>query len=113
LGATGDLLADRPAVVLLGVAALGLVVMWAVVGLRVGALGATLELRLDAEGSPSLWGSPETLWRLPLLATVATLMNVLVAWRAAGADRFASRFMLAAALLVQVLAWLALIGLAW
>lgn len=113
LGATGELLADQPALVLLGLAALGLAGMWAVVGLRMGALGPALELRLDAEGSPSSWGSPDTLWRLPLLATVATLMNVLVAWRAASADRFASRFMLAAALLVQVLAWLALIGLAW
>ena len=49
------------------------------------------------------------LWNLPLMATMLTLMAIVVAWFTAPTDRFASRFVLGGALLVQFVTWVALI----
>jgi len=109
----GELLADRGAIPLLAALGIGLVGLWALTGLRVGAQPGAIELRLDANGAPDLWGTPSTLWRLPVIATLLALMNVAVAAVIAPGDRFGARFAIGAGLLVQVLLWVAFLGLAW
>jgi hypothetical protein len=64
-------------------------------------------VHLDAAGFPDAWGVPSVLWRLPLIAGMTLLMNLVVAWFIAPIDRFAARFVIAAALGVQVIVWVA------
>ncbi|CAA9555125.1 MAG: hypothetical protein AVDCRST_MAG49-2119 [uncultured Thermomicrobiales bacterium] len=109
----GGLLADRTVIVLLGGLGAGLVALWSIVGLRIGSLPPAVDLRLGVEGETELWGNPTSLWRLPLLATFLAAMVVVAAAGAARFDRFAPRFVLAAGLLVQILVWIAVFGLAW
>jgi len=71
-------------------------------------LPASLAIHLDAAGLPDRFGPPRVLRRLPLLAAMATLLNLVLAWVLARFDRFAARFLLAAALVVHLIAWVAL-----
>ena len=71
-------------------------------------LPAVLVQHLDAAGIPDRWGPPRTLWRIPLIVVGVTAMNATLAWFLARSDRFAGRFTLATALVVQLLAWIAL-----
>ncbi len=111
--AHADLVNDPLALALVGVGAFGLLVMATVMGNRLDALPGVVELRFDAAGVPYRWGVPRTLWNLPLLATVITLMNLAVAWFVSPHDRFASRFCVAAALVVQLLVWVPVIRFLW
>lgn len=104
---------DHVSLVLLGVAVFSLLLMWITVANRIGSLPDSIALRYGAEGLPSLSGAPRALLRLPLLATVVTLMNVIVAWSISSADRFAGRFIVAAAILVHLLIWIAVAALVW
>ncbi len=111
--AKADLVNDPLALALIGVATFGLLVMATIMGNRLGALITVLELRFDAAGAPYRWGVPRTLWNLPLLGTMITLMNVAVAWFVSPHDRFASRFCIAAALGIQLLIWVPVIRFLW
>ncbi len=111
--AKADLVNDPLALALIGVETFGLLVMATIMGNRLGTLVPVLELRFDAVGSPYRWGVPRTLWNLPLLATMITLMNVAVAWFVSPHDRFASRFCIAAALVVQLLVWVPVVRFLW
>ena len=104
---------DPLALALLAIAGFSLLVMATIMGNRLGALPAVVELRLDAAGNPYRWGVPHTLWNLPLLGTMLTLMNLVVAWFTSPHDRFASRFCLAAALVVQLLIWVPVVRFLW
>lgn len=111
--AKADLVNDPLALALIGVGTFGLLVMATIMGNRMGSLAPVLELRFDAVGSPYRWGVPRTLWNLPLLATMITLMNVAVAWFVSPHDRFASRFCIAAALVIQLLVWVPVVRFLW
>ncbi len=111
--AKADLVNDPLALALIGVGTFGLLVMVTIMGNRMGSLASVLELRFDAVGSPYRWGVPRTLWNLPLLATMITLMNVAVAWFVSPHDRFASRFCIAAALVIQLLVWVPVVRFLW
>jgi hypothetical protein len=106
--AEAELVRDRPAMVMLGVAAFSAAVMAAVMSNRLDALDRGLPIHIGAAGFADRWGSPAVLWRIPLLATMITLMNASAAWFLAPSDRFASRFLIAASLVVHLLAWIAL-----
>lgn len=106
--ARSDLLTDRTALALLGAGLFSAAVMAAVLNAQLAGLPDSLVIHLNAAGQPDRWGEPRVLWRLPLLAAMATLMNLVVAWFVSPLDRFAGRFLLAAALVVHIIAWVAL-----
>jgi hypothetical protein len=87
--------------------------MAGVVAGRIGNLPDVIALRYDASGSATRWGTPESLWELPLLAGMVSIINIVIAWWLSGIDRFASRFVLATAVLVSVLAWIPLGRFLW
>lgn len=111
--AKADLVNDQFALALIGIATFGLLMMATIMGNRLDALPAAVALRLDAEGSPYRWGVPSTLWNLPLMTTMMTIMNVTVAWFVSPHDRFASRFVIAVALIIQLLVWVPVIRFLW
>lgn len=104
-----DMATDRSALGLLGVGLLSLLLMAVVLGSQLGRLADPTVLHLDAAGIPDRWGPPTVFWRIPLLAGMVTLTNLVLAWFLAPRDRFLSRFVLAAALVVQLLAWVAVL----
>jgi hypothetical protein len=103
--AQSDLLHDPIALALLACGAIMAFIMALVMLSRVGDLPSVLVLREDAYGNPALWGPPKSLWQLPLLVTMVTLINLVLAAAVSRYDRFASRFLLAAALVVAVVTW--------
>jgi hypothetical protein len=106
--ASSDLANDRVSLGLIGAAVLGALLMAIVLATQAGGLPSAFAQHLNAAGQPDRWGSPRTLWRLPLIAVGTTVMNGVLAWFLAPRDRFAARFVLAAALVVQLVAWVAL-----
>lgn len=106
--AGGDFAADRIALGLLAVNLVGALLMALVLATASGRLPALFVQHLDAAGVADQWGPPRILWRIPLIAFGVTAMNATLAWFLAPIDRFAGRFALAAALVVQILAWIAL-----
>jgi hypothetical protein len=95
------------------VALLSLVLMAASVAGRIGSLPDWVAIHVNAEGTPDRFGTPATLWRVPLMATMLTLMSAAVAFYLAKRDPFASRFALTSTLIIHALAWIALIHLLW
>ena len=71
------------------------------------------QLRYDADGFPSRWGPPKSLWQLPLLVMMITLINLVLAVALSRFDRFASRFLLAASLVVGLLTWVPVARFLW
>ena len=104
-----ELFHDQVAVALLGLALVSTALMAGVLAGRIGNLPDVIALRYDAVGAATRWGTPETLWELPLLAGMVSIINIVLAWWLSSIDRFASRFMLASAVLVSTLAWIALV----
>jgi hypothetical protein len=102
-----SLAADTTALLLLGINAASFVIMALLLGVRIGGLPSPIVLQLNAAGNPSLWGPPSMLWHLPVMSFFLLVMFVVVAWFLHPADRFAARFALAASLVVQLLAWVA------
>lgn len=96
-----------------GFALLSLVFMAATVAGRMSSLPDWMPIHLNAEGRPDLWGSSSTLWRIPLMAVMMTLMSAGVAWYLWKRDPFAARFTLASTVLIHALTWVALINLVW
>jgi len=108
-----DLVKDPLALALLGIGTFGLLIMATIMGNRLDDVSPVVALRFDAAGNPYRWGIPRTLWNLPLFATVITLMNLAVAWFVSRHDRFASRFCIAAALVIQLLVWVPVVRFLW
>ena len=104
-----ELARDPAALWLLGVAFFGLGVMAALLSSQLGGLDPGVSIHVDAAGRTDRWGDPGGLWRLPLLATMLTLMNATAAWFLIRSDRFAARFLLAAAVVVQIVTWVAVV----
>ncbi len=107
--ANADLVSDVPALALIGGSILSLLGMSILVGNQAGSLAPEFATHVSASGVLEDFRSETALWRLPLLAAAFTLMNIVIAWFTSPIDRFASRFVLAAALVVQFIAWVAVI----
>jgi hypothetical protein len=107
--AGSPLFADQTAIMLLGIGVASIVIMALLLGVRMGGIPSPAVLHLDAAGNPDRWGAPSVLWRLPLAAFFLTVMSVVIAWFLYPIDRFAARFALAAAVVAQVIAWVAVI----
>lgn len=87
--------------------------MAATVAGRIGSLPDWIPIHLNAEGEPDLWGTASTLWRLPLMVLMLSIMSGVVAFYLWKRDLFAARFTLASTILIHVLGWIALVNLVW
>ncbi|MCC6790309.1 MAG: hypothetical protein IT336_01420 [Thermomicrobiales bacterium] len=96
-----------------GFALLSLVFMAATVAGRMSSVPDWIPIHLNAEGTPDLWGESSTLWRVPLMALMLTLMSAGTAWYLWKRDPFAARFMIGSTVLIHALSWVALINLVW
>ena len=104
-----SLVADQTALALVGLNAASIVVMALLLAMRIGGIPSPMVLQLDAAGNPDFWGAPGVLWRLPVTSLFITVMFLIVAWFLHPIDRFAARFALGAAFVMQVVAWVAVI----
>lgn len=107
------LLGDRPSLIMIGVALLSVALMSFVVSDRIGLLGDSIPTHVSASGDPENMQSRDAVWNIPLLAGMVMLMNVAASWFIARIDRFATRFLMAAGLLVHFIAWVALFKYLW
>ncbi len=108
-----ELVDDIPSLALMGAAILSAVIMAMVVSNRLDLLPLTIPTHVSASGLPENIRGRNALWSVPLLSIALSLMNIVMAWFLSKADMFAARFILAAALLVQFIAWIALIRYLW
>ena len=106
---SSPLVADQTALILLGISGASILLMALLLGIRLGGLPSPTVLHLDAAGNPDRWGPPSVLWRLPLISFFTTVMFLVVAWFLYPLDRFGARFALAAPVVVQLIAWVAVI----
>lgn len=104
---------DATALILIGVNVLSLIFMAAIINIRFDVLPQTIFTHVSASGTPENMVGRDAIWRIPLMCTMLTLMAIVAAWFFAQIDRFASRFILGAGLLVQFIAWIALIRYLW
>lgn len=111
--ANADIINDVPALGFIGLSTIGLAAMSILVANRIGTLDPVIATHVSASGLLEHFEDRSTVWHLPLLATMLTLMNLVAAWFVSPLDRFASRFLLAAGLIVQFVAWVALIRILW
>lgn len=106
-----DLVNDALALAMIGIGLLSLAAMAIFVANQVDSLAPSFATHVSASGVLEDFRGSDALWRLPLLATMLTLMNVGAAWFISPIDRFASRFLIATAIVVQLVTWVALIRL--
>lgn len=104
-----DLISDVPALGMIGAGVASLAAMAILVANQSSSLAPEFATHVSASGILENFASESAIWRLPLMAAGFTLMNIVIAWFVAGLDRFASRFVLMGALLVQLVVWVALI----
>jgi hypothetical protein len=107
--AGSPLAADQTALALLAIDIVSFLVMALLLGVRLSGIPSPTVLRLDAAGNPDFWGPASVLWRLPLMSLFLTVMFLVVAWFIHPLDRFAARFALGAAIVAQLIAWVAVI----
>jgi hypothetical protein len=104
---------DRFLLAAVGLSGFSLLMMAATVSSRSDALPTWIVTHLDAAGNPDQWGTSATVWRVPLMTAMLTLGNFICAVFLTRRDAFAARFLVAAALLVHVLAWIGLVRILW
>lgn len=92
---------------------LSLAAMAAVTANRVNAMDAWFPLHIDASGIADMWGSPSTLWRLPLGLAMLTIMNVMASLILGVRDRNLSWVFIGSLPLVHLIGWIALIMIGW
>jgi hypothetical protein len=103
----------RP-LVLGGLAALGsLVLLTILILVRSGSAGDWVPLHLDAEGTPTSYGSQGALWRLPFFALFTTLMTFGLGWWLRARESYAVQFLIVGALIVHSLIRVGAINLLW
>lgn len=74
-------------------------------------LGPAIALHWSVNGLPDRIGSPREIWIIPLISSLVVAANFVLSWLAFQYDRFLSRFLLGATLLVELTGWIALITL--
>jgi hypothetical protein len=92
---------------------LSLAAMAAVTANRVGDMSAWFPLHIDASGVADKWGSPTTLWRLPLGLAMLTIMNVASSLMLGARDRNLSWILIGSLPLLHLIGWIALIMIGW
>jgi hypothetical protein len=84
------------------------IVIMAVIMARYNRLPETLVLHWNGDGAPDRFGSTRQIWIIPTITWLVTIGNFALAWGVAAIDRVASRFLLAATLVVELMALIAL-----
>ncbi len=107
--ARADLVNDAPALGIIGVGLASLAGMAIVVANQAESLAPEFATHVSASGILENFRPDSALWNIPLMAAMFTLMNVVMAWFISPLDRFASRFLLVGAIVVQCVAWVAII----
>ncbi len=110
---TSSLLGDRIAVTFGAAAVFSVILMWVTISSRIGSLPDFITVRRGSEGVATRFDAPTALWQIPLVATVATLMNGIVAWVTHRGDRFASRVVLGLTAMIHLLVWVAIVQFVW
>ena len=107
------LLHDRLALVLVALGALGAVLLLGYLALIASQLPPQIALHFNAGGQPDRYGPPSGLLILPVIAGLTWLLNTLGgAWlHRAARERAAAYILFSASLFVQVLVWIATLGL--
>lgn len=95
------------------VSIVSLVLLSIVLLLRAGDLGAWNPIRLNAEGDPTVFGTPSAAWRLPVFALFSTIMALGLGWWLRAREPFAAQFLAVGALLIHGLIWVSAITLLW
>jgi hypothetical protein len=104
---------DTTSLALIGTGLLGLAFMAVIVSNRLEASPEVIATHVSASGALEDMRGRNALWRIPVLSSMLMLMNIVAAWFFATIDRFAARFMLGASLVVQFIAWVAVIRYLW
>lgn len=107
--ANADLVNDAPALGFIGVGLVSLAGMAILVANRLDSLAPQFATHVTASGVLENYRGESALWSLPLMAAMFTLMGIVMAWFISPIDRFASRFVLAGALVTQFVIWTALL----
>lgn len=108
-----ELANDIPSLAMLGSAILSASIMAIVVSNRLDMLPGVIPTHVSASGVPENLAGRNALWSIPLLSVAISLMNFGAAWFVSRIDMFAARFLVAGALLVQFIAWIAVIEYLW
>ena len=95
------------------VAVASLVLLSILVLIRSGSTGDWVPLHLNAEGTPTGYGTTGTLWRLPFFALLATVMAFGLGWWLRAREAYAVQYLVVGALLVHGLIWVGAINLLW
>lgn len=106
-----SLVRDRLTVALVLTGGVFLVLMVWFIVLRFDRVPDALPLHYSATGQPDRIGTPREIFILPLIAALAALANVALAWSVIRYDAFAARLFTGGTLLVQLVAWVALLKL--
>jgi hypothetical protein len=104
---------DTLSLSLIGIGLLGLALMAFTLSSRLEGVAEPVATHVSASGVLENLAGKDALWRIPLMATMLMVMNFIAAWFFSTIDQFAARFVLAAGLLVQFVAWVALIQYLW
>jgi len=111
--ANAPLANDTPSLSIIGIGLLGLALMAFTLSSRLESVADPVATHVSASGVLEHLAGKDALWRIPLMATMLMVMNIVAAWFFSTIDQFAARFILAAGLLVQFIAWVALIQYLW
>jgi hypothetical protein len=103
------LLGDQVASGLLAVGVMLPLLMIAFLYSQYEGIPASIPLHWNAHGEVDQFGTRRELWRLPLLSVVVLVFNTLLATLVLTVDRFLARFLTAATLVAQAIAFIALI----
>jgi hypothetical protein len=104
---------DIPSLAMIGAMVLSAAIMAIVVSNRLDVLPGIIPTHISASGVQENLRGRNALWSVPLLAFALSLMNLAAAWFISRIDMFASRFLLGAMLLVQFVAWIAVLEYLW
>lgn len=104
---------DVPWLAMLGVALLSLLVMIFLVYSRLSDLEPAIFTHVSASGDPEQIEARSALWRIPLIAGMVSLMNMIFGWFLSRWGLFLPRLLMGGALLTQFVAWIAIIKYFW
>lgn len=103
----------RPLVMGGVVAVASLALLSILVLVRSGSAGDWIPLHLNAEGTPTGYGTTSTLWRLPFFALLSTVMAFGLGWWLRAREAYAVQYLVVGALLIHCLIWVGAINLLW
>jgi hypothetical protein len=103
----------RP-LVLGGLVAVGsLILLSILVLIRSGSTGDWIPLHLNAEGTPTGFGTKGALWRFPFFAFLTTVMAFGLGWWLRTREAYAVQYLVVGTLLIHCLIWVGAINLLW